>query len=237
MSLIDIRRTNIGCEVQLPLFYPNGDSVVVTLTAERGEYVVHDAGNGAMLLNSYGVQVTKTMAKKIAALADVYGCEFSSGRLSKRCTVEDIGVCAAIVANASRTIGDQILYRQEQPPIDFRREVLERVRGAVGQKRYRENEEVYGESGYAYRVSAVILDATGDRPVGFVEPVKDHESATKRFREFWDISRSDQYGLVARVSLYNDKRDWNRSDLLLLQEVSSLVRMEDAERRMQEIVQ
>jgi len=36
---------------------------------------------------SYGVQVTKAMAKKIAELADVDGCDFSSGRLSRRFTV------------------------------------------------------------------------------------------------------------------------------------------------------
>lgn len=237
MSLIDIRRTSLGCEVQLPLFYPNGDSVTVTVVAERGDYVVHDAGTGVMILNSNGVQVTKKLTQRVVELAEMYGCEFLSGRVSRRCLVEDVGVCAAIVANASRAVGDQLLLRQPQPAIDFRREVLERVRDVVGGKRYREDQEVYGESGYSYRVSAVVLDIAGDQPLGFVEPVKDHDTATKKFREFWDISRSAAVGNVIRISLYNDQRDWNRSDLLLLQEVSNLVRVQDADRRMRELVQ
>lgn len=236
MSLIDIKRTNAGCEVQLPLFYPNGDSVTVTVAAERGEYIVHDAGSGAMLLNSHGINVSKNLAAKVARLAAHYGCEFVSGRLSKRCSYEDIGVCAAIVANASRAVGDQLLDRKEQPVVDFRKEVLHRIEGMVGARRYRENEEVYGESGYPYRVSAMVLSTDESHPVGLIEPIKDHDSATKKFREFWDISRSEKFGVIQRISLYNDQHPWNRSDLILLQEVSNLVRAEDAETRIAELL-
>lgn len=235
-SLIDIKRTNLGCEVQLPLFYPDGGSVTVTVAAERGEYVVHDAGNGAMVLSASGVHMTRNISQKIVGLAEHYGCEFSSGRVERRCTPEDIGVCAAIVANASRAIGDQVFYRQVIGPIDFRREVLGKVRDLVGNNRFRENEEVFGESGYSYQVSAVILDGEASAPISFVEPIKDHEAATKKFREFWDISRSDRFGSVKRISLFDDKRQWDRADLIILQEVSNLVRVSDTESRMREIV-
>jgi hypothetical protein len=215
LSLIDIRRTNLGCEVQLPLFYPDGGSVTVTVTAERGEYIVHDAGNGTMVLNSSGVQMTRNLSQKIVSLAEHYGCEFSSGRVERRCSPDDIGVCAAIVANASRAVGDQVFHRQVIGPIDFRREVLGKVRDIVGNNRFRENEEVLGESGYSYQVSAVILDGEASRPIGFVEPIKDHEAATKKFREFWDISRSDKFGSIKRISLFDDTRQWDRADLLI----------------------
>ena len=236
LSLIDIRRTNLGCEMQLPLFYPDGGSVSVTITAERGEYIVHDAGNGTMVLNASGVQMSRNLTQKIVGLAEHYGCEFSSGRVERRCSLEDIGVCAAIVANASRAVGDQVFHRQVIGPVDFRREVLGRVREFVGTGRFRENEDVRGESGYSYQVSAVILDRSASKPVGYVEPIKDHEAATKKFREFWDISRSADFGSVKRISLFDDARHWDRADLLILQEVSNLVRVVDAESRMREIV-
>lgn len=235
-SLIEIKRTNIGCEVQLPLFYPDGGSVTVTVTAERGEYIVHDAGNGAMVLNASGVQITRSLSQKIFQLAEHYGCEFSGTRVERRCSPEDIGVCAAIVANASRAVGDQIFQRQVIAPIDFRREVLSRVRNLVGDNRFRENEEVHGESGYSYNVSAVILDGDASKPISFVEPIKDHEAATKKFREFWDISRSDRFGQIKRVSLFDDARRWDQADLLILQEVSNLVRVSDAEASMRGIM-
>lgn len=234
LSLIDIRRTSLGCEVQLPLFYPDGGSVTVTVAAERGDYLVHDAGSGTMVLNASGVQMTKKLGRKILSLTEHYGCEFSAGRIERRCSPEDIGVCAAIVANASRAVGDQLFERQTISPIDFRREVLARVRSVVGENRFRENEEIHGESGYSYQVSAVILDHAGALPLSFVEPIKDHEAATKKFREFWDISRSERYGNVRRISLFDDKRKWDGADLLILQEVSNLVRVSDAEARMAE---
>ncbi|PZQ97015.1 MAG: hypothetical protein DI533_15820 [Cereibacter sphaeroides] len=236
LSLIDIRRTNLGCEVQLPLYYPDGGSVTVTVTVQRDEYIVHDAGNGTMVLNASGVQMTRKLSQKIKGLAEHYGCEFSSGRVERRCSPEDIGVCAAIVANASRAVGDQLFVRQAIGPIDFRKEVLGKVRDLVGDKRFRENEEVHGESGYSYNVSAVILDGVASQPIGFVEPIKDHETATKKFREFWDISRSERFGSINRISLFDDSRSWDRADLIILQEVSNLVRISDAASRMQEIL-
>jgi hypothetical protein len=235
-SLIDIRRTNLGCEVQLPLFYPDGGSVTVTVVAERGDYVVHDAGNGTMLLNANGISLTKKLSQKIRELAAMYGCEFSAGRVERKCTTEDIGVCAAIVANASRAVGDQVLQRPVVPFLDFRKEVLERVRFVVGSKRFRENEEVVGESGYSYQVSAVVLDEAESGPVGFIEPIKDHDSATRKFREFWDISRSTRLTDIRRIALFDDSKNWDSSDLIILQEVSNLVRVSDAETRMKELL-
>lgn len=235
-SLISVSRTNLGIEVQTPVIYPNGDLVAVTIALEEGRYVVHDGGNGSAVLSAAGASLTSKLAKKLQAVANHYGCEFVNGRMLRACSAEDIGVCAAIVANASRTIGDEMLSRANQPIIDVRREVLERIRGTVGASRYRENEEVFGESGSPYKISAVVLDEAKANPIGFIEPVKDHDAATKKFREFWDISQSDQYVGVHRVSLYNEKWGWAQGDLALLQKVSNVVRLADTETRMKEFV-
>jgi hypothetical protein len=235
-SLISVSRSNLGIELQTPVIYPNGDLVSVTIKLESGNYIVHDGGNGSAILSASGVSLTKKIAERLNKIAEHYGCEFVSGRMLRTCTPDDVGVCAAIVANASRSIGDQSLLRDQQPILDFRREVLERVRNSVGGRRYRENEEVVGESGSAYRISAVILDDGLEGPVGFVEPVKDHEAATKKFREFWDISESERYSGVLRISLYNEAWPWRAGDLSLLQRVSNVVRLADTEARMKEFL-
>ena len=107
--------------------------MTVTVTAQRCDYLVHDAGTGTMILNTSGVQMTKKLSQKIQNLIEHYGCVFAAGRVEKRCSPADIGVCAAIVANASRAVGDQLFERQTIAPIDFRREVLARVRHVVGE--------------------------------------------------------------------------------------------------------
>ena len=224
----------MGIEVQTPVIYPNGDLVSVTITISDDQYVVHDGGNGSSVLTASGMSLTKKLSEKLHKVAAHYGCEFVNGRMLRTCSADDIGVCAAIVANASRSIGDQTFSRDKQPTIDFRREVLERVRVSVGASRYRENEEVIGESGSPYKISALILDQAQKEPMGFIEPVKDHEAATKKFREFWDISQADRYIRVQRVSLYNEKWGWSPGDLTLLQKVSNVVRLADVETRMKE---
>lgn len=233
-SILEVRESSLGFEVQLPVVYPNGEMVTVVVTVEGGEYIVHDAGFGSMILNSAGMNLTANLEKKLFSIAQNYGCEFLNGRMSRRCDAESLAIAITIVANASRSIGDQILYRSAEPMIDFRRQAIEKIRAAIGGKRLRENEEVFGDSGYAYRVSAVILDHGQDRAVGYVEPIKDHDAATKKFREFWDISKSERSKDIARLSFYDDLRNWKPSDLILLQKVSNVVRLSDSDARMKE---
>jgi hypothetical protein len=57
----------------MPLVYPSGDTVVVTVSCEDSVFVVHDAGLGSMGLSSYGVNITKAMAARLAKIAEQYG--------------------------------------------------------------------------------------------------------------------------------------------------------------------
>lgn len=233
-SLIEVRESNLGLEVQLPVVYPNGEMVTIVVNVEGGKYVVHDAGFGSMILNSSGMNLTANLEKRLFSIAQNYGCDFLNGRMSRRCDAESLAIAITIVANASRSVGDQILYKNTEPLVDFRREAIEKIRFAVGGKRLRENEEVFGDSGYAYRVSAAVLDHNQNRVMGYVEPIKDHDAATKKFREFWDISKAESSKDIARISFYDDKRNWKSSDLILLQKVSNVVRLSDSDARMKE---
>lgn len=236
-DLIAVNQTSSGFEVQLPVFFPNGDTASVVVAVEGEELIVHDNGGAIAFLGDFGLDATKKKAiLKFSNLADRYGCEFHYGRVQRRCGSDDLAVCAAIVSNASRAVADHVISSSDQPILDFRAEVLSNIREIVGGSRFRENEEVIGESGYAYKVSAIVLDERRKRPISFVEPVKDHDTATKKFREFWDISRSEATSQITRISLYDDSKVWNSADLLLLQGVSNVVRIKDVEPRLKELL-
>jgi len=234
-ALVSVRASNLGFEVQLPLVYPDGDTVVVTVSAEGSGYVVHDSGGGGAVLAAHGVPITAKLEQKLVRLASHYGCQFLSGRMTRRAAVDDLSLAVVIVANASRSIGDELLVIPSVPMIDFKAEALEILRHSIGAERIKENETILGESGSKYTASALILSRDHSRPLGIVEPVKDHEAATRKFREFWDIAQNSDLSHLERISLYDDRRQWAAADLNLLQNVSNIVRLSDSRTRMQEL--
>jgi len=170
-AIVSAKTTSLGIEVTTPVVYPNGDLVTVAVTIEGGEYVVHDAGFGAMYLNSAGVRLTRQLARRFTELAARYGCEFIGGRMTRRCSPEHVAMAAVMVANASRTIGDQALEIRRQAESDFRTAVADRIRDIAGSKRVRENEQVQGESGRKYRIPSLILDNSQSYALAFVVPL------------------------------------------------------------------
>lgn len=234
-ALVSVRPSPLGLDVELPLVYPNGDTVVVTVARDGDGFVVHDSGNGYAALVAHGIAVTAKMAQRLEAIAQHYGCAFLSGRMTRPSDSDGLAVSVAIVANASRSIGDQMLGHRAAPIIDFKTEALEVLRSSIGAKRVVENSLVIGASGSHYSASAMILARDESTAVGLVEPVRDHEAATKKFREFWDISQNDEVRSLERIALYDDRRDWAASDLNLLQRVCNVVRLSDGFRRMQEM--
>lgn len=124
-ALITARKTNLGIEIQMPVIYPTGSTVTVVVTVQGGEYLIHDAGMGAMALTSSGITLSKTLEERLSALAKHYGCDFIGGRMSRRCTPPQVALAALMVANASRTVGDQaldqkraIIYLTQLTPTD-----------------------------------------------------------------------------------------------------------------------
>ena len=77
-AIVSAKTTSLGIEVTTPVVYPNGDLVTVAVTIEGGEYVVHDAGFGAMYLNSAGVRLTRQLARRFTELAARYVVNLSA---------------------------------------------------------------------------------------------------------------------------------------------------------------
>lgn len=219
-ALITARQTNLGIELTMPVVYPNGHLVTVAVTVESGSYVVHDAGGGAMYLTSAGVQMTRQLSQRLAHLAAQYGCEFVGARMQRRCEPNQIAIAAAMVANASRTIGDRALEVRHQVESDFRVAVGEKLR-SIGGKRVRDNEQVKGKHGRIYRVPHVVLDPSESRPIAFVVALPNRSVVLSHFGELWDIKGA--HPDVANDVVYNEHSDIRAEDQDLLREVSTVI--------------
>jgi hypothetical protein len=234
-DLIRVQESNLGFEVQVPVIYPNGDFATVVVAHHGAEYLVHDAGFAAMTLSSHGVKITPNLKTRIAKLSEHYGCEFLKERMSRTAKASELPLAIAVVANASRTIADQLLQVSAQPVLSFRQSVINRVKEFVGPNRVRENELVVGNSGTEYHVGAAVLDPKLEKPVAYVEAVRDMEGVNKRFREFYDISLVPELSDMTCIVLYDDTADLRQGDLLVLQNVSNVVRFSDAETRLKQL--
>lgn len=213
-AIVSAKTTNLGIEVTTPVVYPNGDLVTVAVTIDGAEYLVHDAGFGAMYLNSAGIRLNRQLSRRFSELAARYGCEFIGGRMTRRCAPEHVAMAAVMVANASRTIGDQALEIRRQVETDFRAAVVERVREIAG-TRARENETVKGESGRSYHIPTIILDSSQSFPLAFLVPLPSRAAVPTRFAEFFDIRKA--HDRVQRESIYDENSDFRPEDLRLMQ--------------------
>jgi hypothetical protein len=228
-AIITARESAMGVEITTPVIYPNGACVTVTVTMEGGDYVVHDAGLGAMYLTAEGIRMSRQLSERLSALAARYECEFIEGRMTRRCSPDDVAIAAMLVANASRTVGDQAVEVRRQSESEFRYVVSERVRDLVG-SRWRENQLFRGASGRAYRIGNVILDPAELAPVAFVFALPSRSAVPSQFAEMYDLSAA--YPAITNDSIYNDNSDFRlREDGWLLEKVSVLIPFSEMQTR------
>ncbi len=234
-ALVSARESNLGIEVQLPVVYPTGQCVTVVVTVAGGSYIVHDAGFGSMVLTAAGVDLTRKLAIKLAKLGKDYGCEFVDGRMSRACTENQLPIAIAMVANASRAVGDQMIEQREKRIRDFRREVMLALTQAITEERVRKL-QVVASSGTTYKISHAILSSDRKRNLAFVEPVPDQDTVNRKFREFSDIRATDEYRDVQRISVYDDKATWRDGDLEVLSRVCNIVPFKNFGKRIERLV-
>lgn len=225
-ALVTAEQTSLGVEVTMPVVYPDGSAVTVVVAAESGEYVVHDAGFGAMYLTSNGVQFSKQIRKRLASMATHYGCEFVDGRMTRRASLEEIALAIAMVANASRCVGDEVLEARRRSESDFIAAVADSLRETIGSKRIRTNEQFTGESGAQYRIHNVVLDRTESDAIAFVEPLSSRSVVSQRFMEFTDLRPLHQNASMYAVA--DDHEELSAPHRRLLQRVCEVVPYSEA---------
>ena len=231
-ALVTAQETSLGIEVTMPVVYPDGKAVTVLVNVEGGDHVVHDAGFGAMYLTAAGVRLTTQLRQKLAGLATHYGCEFIQGRMTRRASVDQISLAIAMVANASRTVGDQTLEIRHRAARDFKEVVSERLRETIG-SRVRRHQEIKGQSGTKYHVGNVVLDSNERLPVAFVESFANRTTISNHFMEFYDLAPAHPH--VQRLSVYDQNEPFRDTDLSLLRDVSDVLNYNQSRRRFRQL--
>jgi len=215
-TLVVASDSSLGIEISTPVVYPNGDCVVVVIEPVMDGYVVHDAGFGAMYLETEGVRLGRSMTGRLNAVVARYECTFERGRVSRQSDVAGIAIAIALVANASRSVADHAVDVRRQTDNDFKVVVSEKLRQFVG-RRLRENQDFRGKSGRTYKVTNVVLDAGESRPIAFVIPLSSRTAVPTAFAELFDLHSA--YPEILTDSVYRDDGDIRQEDMNLLQEV------------------
>ena len=222
-ALISSEESNLGLEVTMPVMMPDGQSVTVVVAREHDEHdkcVVHDASFGAMYFSAYGGKVSKAFDDRLKQVALKYGCVYRNGRVSRSCTEDEVPVACVVVANASRSIGDQALELREAAENELKYQIVEILRVMVGD-RLREHETVRGYSGRSYRIPGVVLDANLRHPTDYVLPITSRSSVLHSFGELYDLRQA--HGDVVNDLVYNESLDLRPEDRRILQQAADLV--------------
>jgi hypothetical protein len=219
-SLVQAQETGLGTEISTHVVYPNGDLVRVNVACEGGDVIVSDLSLGSVYLAEIGVHLSAQQRQRLQTEIAHYSCEYSKGRVFRRCSHDHIADTIALVANASRSVADYGLESKRQFDVDFRVTVIERLRNLVGH-RLREREPVAGRSGRPYRVGGVILDRKEVAPIAFVEAFATRSIIGDRFMAFSDLRLN--FDNVRMISVYDDRSEWPESDLRVLSQVSTVV--------------
>jgi hypothetical protein len=186
-----------------------------------------------MNLTSAGVTINKQLARRLTQIAIHYGCEFAGKRMQRRCSSNQIAIAAAMVANASRSVGDQVLEIRRQTESDFRIAVADKLRSLAG-SRIRENQSIKGKSGRSYRMPHLVLDRSEARAIAFVVALPNRNLVLSHFGEFWDIKGA--FPDVANDSIYDENSDFKDEDRRLLEQVSNVFAFSQSNRRISELL-
>lgn len=229
-SLVEARESAMGIEVTTPIVHANGDFVEVVVAGGHSGIEVHDAGIGSMRLAAEGMRTGGDVALRMRLAAERYECLVEGGRVLRRCDDDPdaIAVSIALVANASRTVGDFAAEVRRQSESQFRFVLTERLREIAG-PRLKENETFKGRSGRVYRVPNVILDKNLALPLAFAVPLASRSSVPVQFRELFDLKAA--FPDIRNESIYNDASDFRPDeDGWILAQVGEVIPFSDLSR-------
>lgn len=121
-----------GLLVALPQIYSSGEVVSVEIRAEPDGFLVHDAGGGAMALESRGFTISPRVQEQFRERLKGYDCDFQQFRVIQNCDDADrLAATAAVVGCASRLVADFVLDLEPAPLTGFRRELVARRRALL----------------------------------------------------------------------------------------------------------
>ena len=234
-EVVEAQPMMLGFEVTTPVLYSNGDYVIVIVAQEADGYIVHDASLGSMRVAAEVPRTGREASARLRAIAERYGCSVDGSRITRFCKADNVGPSVALVANASRTVGDLAVEMRRQNESQFRYVVTESLREIVG-KRLREDESYKGASGITYRVPNVILNPTLQCPFAFAVPLASRTAVPSQFRELFDLKAAFPH--VYNESIYNDAGDFRpREDGWILEQVGAVVAISALRERLSKVLE
>jgi Domain of unknown function DUF1828. len=216
-KLISASDTNLGVEITVPLLYPDGEHVTVVVSEAEGGLLVSDHGFGALNLAKEGLSLSKKSRERLAVLTAKYHCSFVDDRVQRYCSREELPIAIMVVANASRTIGDQAIDVRHRKENEFKALVTELLIESVGDpKRVRLEEEFKGFSGRKYKIDNVILDRELKAPRVFVESIHTRNIVLLRAAQVQDLKRA--HGGIQMAVALDDEQTWKQEDRKILED-------------------
>ena len=212
----NIEPTAHGLHVNTGVLFLSGDCVQVSVDSDPDGYLVSDHCLAAMYLELHGLTIGTKLRHSFSNYAQKYGCEFKSNCVQKTCTTDQIPIAIAMVANASKSIGDYIIEPRRREDTGFKQQVSAKLQEAVG-LRMRQREAVRGYSGRVWHVDNIVLDKQLKHPIAFIETVPNRNTVPRRVTAFLDLKNKHQG--ATNTAVIKDDNDLRPEDYQLLKEI------------------
>jgi hypothetical protein len=184
---------------EMPIYYPDGNSVAVFVIEQAGKFEVTDYGEGyANATERTGIRRTpiKAAAREICASL---GLDFAAGRVSVITRSENIADAAWRVATASARIAEAVTFARAERGRGDEDIFTEEVEHAIRSRQIPIEREpkLVGDSGHEYTPALFIPAAHL-----IVEPIAPEVAwirAASVYAEFGDLAQANGYRLLAVV--------------------------------------
>jgi hypothetical protein len=194
-----------------PFLYPDGDSVVVYVTANAGRWEITDYGEAVRaVINRPGLN-RRSFALPGGEIARDLGIHFSDGRFLASARSDSLGDVVWRVAQASSDLARIVTAQRAEPRREkvFADEVEQalRERGVASERESR----LVGASGHTYRPTLFVPSAEL-----IIEPMAPEgiwNAAAAAYVEFGDLRRSNGYRGLA---VFDDRERQPDEDVLAL---------------------
>ena len=209
-------------EIALPVLYPSGSHVTVSVYLESDTFTVTDEGGGASEAEMAGVApasfaaIAKHEARRVGAVCD------SRAFFLMRVPVDRLAAAITILADLSRNTVATALERlaaKAQDKLDER--LIGHLEHAFGGRNVEPRTDVTGASNVTHRVAALVT--VDGRPVVFDTFTGHGGSFNAAVSKFFDISQRDdspaRVGVTPRRSELGDR-------LALIGSVSTVIELD-----------
>lgn len=187
-GLMTLRHQGDVSFVSLPLPYPSGSFVTVSVYRSSHGFMVSDHGFAYRESEALGAQ--RSFAKTAASAAELAGLFVGKRSIFIDTTAAEIGRAIMDVAKVSWMVADKIVERaSEEAAAELEEHLSERLVSLFGETRVKSDTEAIGASTNAWEVSAIV-DLDGHRAI--FQAVANHANSVYRTSTaFRDIGALD----------------------------------------------